>query len=320
MTYRKLFTIFVLTISLLVSAGCSIHNGPPSFAITELENSISVPHPDEIKKSSSFITVFPLVFNPKLLVECVGTGFEGTWKVIAVDIRSSTLDIKEGFAYFKKGDYEKTPWKLPLLEAVFPGKLDDTKNYRFILPNRDGMVWLFSPMGRIYPKENGYYYTKLESDINYRAIVFQGLGMNLWEILRAWEKLDLTEKISIGEIKINSPEWDVFRKELLTSLSNGYQLANKKLVASNSTKKQLQETIKTNPQLTSWQRFLGGLYIPIIPSPEALGYAGISAVLNHSFQELTSGPVYGGNSASSTITRGEMAEQFEFLIEHFNEE
>ncbi len=315
------FRIFVLVACsglLIVSGGCATHNRPPSFAITKLENSVSVPHPDQLKESSEFITIFPLVFNPKLFVECVGTGFEGTWKVLAEDRRNPTLALKEGFAYFKKGGYEKTPWGFPLLEVVFLEKLEDSKNYRFILPNRDGMVWLFSPMGRVYSREGGYDCNKFESDLHYRNFVFQKVGMNLWEIFQAFRKLGLAEKISIGEIKIGSLEWDVFEKDLLASLPNGYQMPGGKRVVSSLDRKSFQKTSKTNSRLNGWQRLLEDINVPFPFTPEALAYGGISTLFNFGIKEAIADPIYGGNSADSTITRKETAAQFEFLVEHFN--
>ena len=318
MNLKTFFQLVLLAfLSLFVLTGCVA--SLPSFGVKKLEDSVSAPHPDQLRKNGEFITVFPLVFPPKLLVECVEVGFKGTWKIISIDQRDPMKKIQEGFAYFKKGSYEKTPWGLPLLEAVSLGKLKDLKNHRFILANRDGMTWLFSPMGKAYSQEEGYDFQKLEKDQTYRTTIFQEIGMSLEEIFKAWSKLRLIEKISLGEIKIDSPEWDIFEKEFLTSLKNSFTLASGEIIVSSSSKEQIQELIRTNPHLTGWQRFMERLYIPVVPSVEVLGFVGISAILNHGIRELTADPVYGGNSANSTITRKELATQFEFLVKQFNQ-
>ncbi|GEM_PF-4980267 len=318
MNPKTFFRLVLITfLSLFVLTGCATK--VPKFGITELENSVSAPHPDQIRKDGNTIVIFPLIFPPKLLVECVGIGFNGTWKVISVDQRDPTRKIQEDFAYFKKGSYEKTPWGLPLLETVSLGKLEDLKYHRFLLANRDGMIWLFSPMGRSYPQKEGYDSQRLEKDLDYRTAVFQEFGMNLEEIFQAWLKLGLIEKISLGEIKIDSPEWDLFEKDFQASLGNSFTLASGKIVGSSASKERIQELVRTNPHLNGWQRIMERLYIPVATSVEVLVFAGISTILNHGIQELTADPVYKANSANSTITRKELSAQFEFLVEQFNQ-
>lgn len=303
--------IFVLLILVMVLGGCVT---TPKFAVKTIEGSASAVHPDQMEKETSFITRFPMVFPPKLLVETVGTGFIGTWPVIAVDARDPNLKIQSGFAYFKQA-YSQTPWRLPLLEAVFYGKIGDLKNCYFLLSNRDGMVWVFSPTGKSFSRETGYDSQKLESDQEYRAKVFSGLGLNLQEIYGFWleQGWDFRGEIESIEIDSENPAWVTFEKNLLASLPHQYQMADGKIVASSFDEKGLKEAIQSNPGLTPWQRFLRQFRIPGVPSPEALGFSAISSVLNFGFQELVSDPKIHGNSASATVTRAEMAEQVEFV-------
>ncbi len=301
-----------LVILVLFLSGCVT---APKFAMKTIEGSASVSHPDQMEKETGFVTRFPMVFHPKLLVETAGVGFLGTWPVIAVDARDPKLEIKSGFAYFKQ-DYLKTPWKLPLLEAVFYGKIEDLKSYYFLLSNRDGMVWLFSPSGKVFAQENGYDSKKLESDQEYQAEVFSGLGMNLQEIYVFWldQGWDCRENLETIEINSENPTWLSFEKNLLQSLPYQYQLADGKIIASSFDEKALKDAIKTNPGLGPWQRFLRRVSIPGVPSVEALGFSAISSILNFGFQELVSDPDIYGNSASATVTRAEMAQQMEFIF------
>lgn len=303
--------LFVLLVLAIFLSGCVT---TPNFAINTIEGSASAVHPHQMEKEAVFITRFPVVFPPKLLVETVGTGFIGTWPVIAVDARDPNLGIKSGFAYFKQ-DYSKTPWRLPLLEAVFYGKIGDLKNYYFLMSNRDGMVWVFSPTGKSFSREAGYDSKKLEADQEYRAKVFSGLGLNLQEIYGFWLKQGWDFKGEIESIEIDSknPAWLAFEKDLLKSLPHQYKMADGKIIASSFDEKGLKEAIQSNPGLTPWQRFLRQFRIPGVPSPEALGFSTISSVLNFGFQELVSDPNIYGNSASATVTRAEMAEQIEFV-------
>ena len=308
---RKIEILVVLFLAIFLGGCASV---APDFAFKTVEESASANHPDQMQKEVDFVTRFPVVFPPKLLVETAGIGFIGTWPVIAVNASDPELKIKSGFAYFKQG-YLETPWKLPLLEAVFYGELEDLRNYYFLLSNRDGMVWVFSPTGKVFTRKDGYDSKKLESDQNYRAEVFSGLGMNLQEIYAFWLKQGWDCRDNLETIQINSgnPAWVRFEKNLLKSLPYQYQMADGKIIASGFDGKALEEAIKTNPGLSPWQRFLKGLRVPVVPSPEALGFSAISSILNFGFQELVSDPNIYGNSASATVTRAEMAEQIEFV-------
>lgn len=75
----------------------------PDFASKNLEEGVVVSHPDQLRKETSSITVFPVVFPPELLTECVGVGFMGTWKLLSVDMRDPARKLVESFVYFKKG-------------------------------------------------------------------------------------------------------------------------------------------------------------------------------------------------------------------------
>jgi len=189
------------------------------------------------------------------------------------------------------------------------------RNYYFLLSNRDGMVWLFSPTGRVFTREAGYDSKKLESDQEYRAKIFSGLGLNLQEIYSLWleQGWDCRENLETIQIHPKNPNWLAFEKNLLKSLPYQYQMADGKIITSGFDEKALKEAIQTNPGLTPWQRFLRRVNIPGVPSPEALGFSAISSILNFGFQELVSDPNIYGNSASATVTRAEMARQIEFV-------
>jgi hypothetical protein len=305
---RIAFTIICL--GFLFLAGC----GSPEFAVKTAEDGASVPHPDEIGKNAEYVTFCPIVINPRLLAEAPLAGFIGSWPIIAVDRRAPTLKIKTGFAYFKKS-YPKMPWKIPALEMVFVGRVKDLKNYLFILSNRDGMVWLFSPTGQMYSvgEENGYDFKKLESDPDYRDWVFSKFGRSLQEMYSFWLRKGWDCRNSIGEARVGTKEWSVFRKGLLDSFDYKYELDGE-ITASNFNEEQFKEAIKTNTGLTTWQVILKNLNLPVMtPTPEALGFSVLSSLVNTGFQSLVSNRVYAGSSASATMTREEMADYIAFI-------
>lgn len=317
MTRQK--SLKFLLIGIILISGCATKAGsPPSFASPKLEDGVNISHPDQIRKETDTICVFPVVFPPQLLVECVGNGYLGTWKLLSIDMRDPSRKIVESFVYFKKGSYEKTPWGLPLLEAVTLGKLDNNKNHRYLLANRDGMVWLFSPLGKVYSEDDGYDSQKFEEDPEYRDQIFQELGMSMYDIFNSYRQRNLLEGLSFGEIKIDSQDWKDFEKSLLASMPYEYTMPEGNIVASAHKKEQIQALIKTNPGLTGWQRFLERMYLPVVPGPEAMGLIGISQLLNHAFKELTGNPEFKGYSANSKIERKKLAGQFKFLIEQQN--
>ncbi len=309
----------LLVICVFSLVGCATSGiKPPNFASKNLEEGVIISHPDQIQKEASSITIFPVVFPPELLVECVGTGFVGTWKLLSVDMRDPSRKLLESFVYFKKDPaYQKTPWGLPLTEAVTIGKLNERKNHKFLLANRDGMVWLFSPLGEAYSELEGYDSNKFENDPNYRNEIFYRYGLGLNQIFDFYQNQNLLRGLSFGEIEIDSKSknWQDFKKNLLASMPYQIEMPDGKIVSSAHKKEQVQQLVRINPKLTSWQRFLEGLYIPIIPDPTAMAYAGISQVLNHGIKESMSGPEIIGFSANSYIKRKELATQFRFLVE-----
>jgi len=309
--------LLFLLIGIVLISGCATKSGPLSFASTNLEDGANVDHPDQIKKETDNICIFPIIFPRELLVECLGIGYIGTWKLLSIDMMDPSRKIVESFVYFKKGSYEKTPWGLPLMEAVVLGKLEDIKNYRFLLANRDGMVWLFSPLGRCYSEKDGYDSKKLEDNQEYRDKVFTELGMSMYDIFDAYRQRDMLKGLSFGEIKIDSLDWKDFKKNLLASMPYEYTMPEGNIVASAHKKEQIQALIKTNPGLTGWQRFLERMYLPVA-DPKTMGLIGISQLLNHGFKELTGSPELKGYSANSVIKRKDLADQFKFLIDEQN--
>lgn len=331
MLRKKAFVLVIcLTCLLFFELGCIAQKKkrpkPPDFAVTNLEDSVTAPHPDQLKKEGDSIVIFPLIFPAELMLECTRVGWGGTWKVIAVDQRDPSLEIQIGFAYFKQTDgYPQNPWGTPLLEGVFIGKLEDLKYYKFILANRDGMVWLFSPMAKTFSSEDTgeerviYSSRRLEEDINYRRWVFSEYGMNLWQISQAFSVSGIQEKISIGEIRIGSEDWKSFEKDFIISLPESYEMGNGKIVSSSSQIGEVQRLVKINPRLNGWQRFMDVLNVPI-STPEMMALSGISQVINFAYHEKMSGPKFRSNSAISIPPerRYLLAKKFKFLIESQN--
>jgi hypothetical protein len=288
----------------------------PDFASKNLEEGVVVSHPDQLRKETSSITVFPVVFPPELLTECVGVGFMGTWKLLSVDMRDPARKLVESFVYFKKGvAYERTPWGLPLVEAVKLGKLNKAKNHKFLLANRDGMEWLFSPLGEVYSRSDGYDSNKLETDLTYRDEIFSRYGLNLNQIFDFYQSQNLLRGLYFGEIEIGGRNWQDFEKGLLSSMPYQLEMPNGKIASSAHKKEQVKQLVRVNPRLTGWQIFLERLYLPIIPDPQAMAYAGISQVLNHGIKEASANPEIVGFSANSSSKRKDLAAQFRFLVE-----
>ena len=159
----------------------------------------------------------------------------------------------------------------------------------------------------------------MNSNAQYRRKIFKELGMSFQEIFSFWVGNYDWDCVATGDmktIKIDEvdSDWKAFKASLKKSLPYIYKTDNG-LVASGYSEAEYKAAVKTNPGLTTWQRFMKGLNIPATPSAEVLAFAGISSVLNFGFQELVSDPVYAGTTASATMRRMDMAEHIQWIHE-----
>jgi len=283
---------------------------PPSFARVDPTKAVSATHPDQLNET---YVRFPMVYAPGLAIEDEWR-FNSVFPVIGVDARDPKAEIKKGFAYFKKGAYEETPWGAPLMEAVFPGKGRDLENYLFLMSNMDGSYCLISPLGKVFRREEGYDPQKFEEDIGYRADIFVGLGMTLKEIALTNRHIGLSQSI-IQEVTPGTKEWTRFEEDFVGSFTHSYKNGSE-VVLTKLDRKDYQRVIQENPGLTRTQRFLKNVVVPIGPSLEMLAFSALSTLATFGFQEAFTDPEITGKYASATITRAEMFDEFQRAFEH----
>ncbi|MDZ7612158.1 MAG: hypothetical protein U5L10_05325 [Candidatus Moranbacteria bacterium] len=311
---KKLFSASVLIVLAgLFLVGCAGNKQPPKFALVSSHQGVSVEHPDQMAKETDKITTFPVVFHPFLNVECYG-GYKGVWPVEAY---KQGEPLKQGFAYINE-EYSQNPFGFAIMEAVFLGGKSGMEDYRISVFNRDAVVWMFSPFGKVFSEADGYDSQKLEDDPEYRQKAFQAYGLKFSQIETHWKNFFRSHGVAVEEIvqeiKIGGPGWKEFRKRLLSNFSESYEMPSGEIRAGHFKLDEFQKIAAKNPEITGWQRFFSGLRIPIVPSPEAIAFGMASSLVNSGIQEMIpGGEKWYGHTANSACKRKDLARQFQFL-------
>lgn len=343
----------VLAVFVLLSGGCANQKGAPSFALLQPEQSMMVVHPDKMEETGGTIVIFTGVLPIRFLVETENGRIRGVWPLIGVSlIDKDAPRINNGFCYsVEQYAFDKNPWGIPApMQCVI---LSDKKTlvdgqYAFALANKDGGVWIASPIGEV----QGYEYTivddktydwqKFENDPEYAIAIMQEIGKPLSVINEVWRKRNevlkkglknsdkVTIKDDVQEIPIveGNPAWKEFRERLFSEMNGGLSgtqrgitLPNGEVVASYLSKDEMKELLRHNPNITPWQKFLSRLRLPLAvldPNMMLAGLAtsaidgGISAFFDTTWNNAC--------VARGTCQRRDSSEKLVFLYQKYQEE
>lgn len=312
MRYIKFFLMVIVVIVLL--SGCFGNKHVPKFAFTDPEKGVSVIHPDQIQKQANKVTTITVVLEPGLLVEA--DGLAGAWPVL-VEVDDK---IREGFCYSLTNRSEKNPWGVLFAEYVFVGGIKDLTNKKLIGVNQDGGAWAISPTGDfVSQSDGGFDSEKFEDDLVYRKSIFQRVGKTPEEINVFWREFFSTQGIilagdfsAVEEVTIGSPEWEAFRKRLLSEMGHDYVMPDGEIRTGYVSRKELQKIVATNPRMTGWQRFMDALFIPLAPTPEAIIFGLGSSLLKGGIAAWMSSS-WNGKTARAECQRRDLASQLRFL-------
>ncbi len=324
----------VLVVVALLSGGCANQKGAPSFALLQPEQSMVVVHPDKMEEEGGTIVTFTGVLPVRFLVE-VDNGVRGVWPLPGVSLSDKDAPRINGFCYsVEKYAFNKNPWGIPApMQCVI---LSDYKTlvdgqYAFALTNKDGGVWMASPIGEV----QGYEYTivddetydwqKFESDPEYAIELMQEVGKTLPVINEVWKNriegfgvemtVDDVQEIPIAE---GNPKWEKFREKLLAEMNSELRLPDGEIVASYLSEEDMKNLLRRNPGITLWQKFLSRLRLPIgTLEVMALGFAssmvdgGIAAFFD---------TIWNACVARGTCQRRDLSEQMALVYQMYQKE
>ena len=277
--------VFLFLIVVFFLAGCAGKKAP-HFARIQPVDGISATHPDEMLKSGGYITTFTAIMPPQFLVEA-RYGVKGIWPVVADDMSDENAPLIDGFCFaMEDRSFDHNPWGFIILKCVFTGAPRDFSRYKFALVNKDGGVWMASPIGKKIIDDKIYDFQKFESDFKYRKEILEKVGASLREINVFWQvrasELGMTLAYGdVARIPVNSHSllWQDFRKEFIAAMGYELTLPNGKHVVSVISRDEMVTTLARNPRITPWQKFLSRLVVPL-GTPEVMAIGAASSVLN----------------------------------------
>ena len=326
----------VLAVFVLLSGGCANQKGVPSFALLQPEQSMVVVHPDKMEETGGTIITFTGVLPVRFLVE-VDNGVRGVWPLPGVSLIDKDAPRINGFCYsVEKYAFDKNPWGIPApMQCVV---LSDKKTlidgqYAFALANKDGGVWMASPIGNV----QGYDYTivddktydwqKFESDPEYAIELMQEVGKTLPIINEVWKNriegfgvemtVDDVQEIAVVE---GDPQWEAFREKLLAEMSNELRLPDGEIVASYLSEEDMEKLLRRNPNITPWQKFLLRLRLPLnIFDPDMI-LAGLATSAIDGGIAVFFDNVWHACVARGTCQRRDLSEQMALVYQMYQKE
>ncbi len=329
--------VFLLLVSLM-SGGCA-QRSLPSFALAQPEQSNTITHPDKMEKAGGTIVEFVGALPPRFMVE-VDYGVRGVWPLVGVSLDNEQAPVIQGSCFsMEEYAFASNPWRIPApMECFVLGNKKELmdKKYAFVLVNKDGGVWMASPIGSVIGyeytiiddnKSNGVYYDyrKFEDDREYAISLMKEIGKTIPVIEKAYHKRlasfgvkfvgSAVQEISIKE---GDPKWEEFRTRLLDEMNSGLELPDGEVVVSYLSQDEMKKLLSRNPRLTPWQRFLSGLQLPLgTPEVMAIGFAssvinsGIAGFLDDRWNVCT---------ARGMCQRRDMSEQLAFMYHLYQKE
>ncbi len=349
----RYFIIYaVLAVFVLLSGGCANQKGAPSFALLQPEQSMMVVHPDKMETKGGTIVTFTGVLPIRFLVEVEDGRIRGVWPLPGVSLIDKDAPRINGFCYaVEKYAFDKNPWGIPApMQCVIPSNYKTLVDgqYVFALTNKDGGVWMVSPIGEV----QGYEYTivddktydwqKFENDPEYAIAIMQEIGKPLPVINEVWRKrngvlkkgvegfddvaiLDDVQEIPIVE---GDPAWEEFRERLFSEMNGGFPntqrgitLPNGEVVASYLSEDEMEELLRRNPNITPWQKFLSRLRLPLAVLDPNMMLAGLAtSAIDGGIAAFFDTTWNNACVARGTCQRRDSSEKLVFLYQKYQEE
>jgi hypothetical protein len=329
---KNITALIICCIGFLFLNGCA--SRVPDFALVQPEQGMTVMHPDQLEKNGGTILTYTGILPNRFVSETNET-LAGVWPSVGVSLTDEKAPIISGFCYSVPAMAfgKKNPWAMVVAQCVALGNKSDivSKQYAFATVNRDGTLWIASPIG-IVP---GYKYTivddrtynweKFKDEPKYRIEIMKEIGKTIPVINETWKKriegfgVEMTED-DVQEIAIvdGNPKWEAFRKKMLSDIGYQLKLPDGEIVASYLSEEDMEKLLAKNPMITPWQRFVSRLRLPIgTPEIMALGAAssmidgGIASFMNTAWESMT---------ARGVCQRRDFSELLELVLGMYQEE
>lgn len=295
--------------------GCSTKSAP-DFARILPEDGVSAQLPED-----GVITVIPGILPAEFLVE-VKNGVKGVWPIVGHKAADSQTSLTNGFCFAMEGmAFEKNPWGIVApLKCVVVGSKKELAGYTFALVNKDGGVWITSPVGGEMLDDTQWNFQKFEGDHAYRTSVMDRIGLTIEQVNDFWEERFAELGItvidgSVEEIRIvhNNPKWQEFQEEFIREMGYQLEMPNGKTVVSHLSAQEMQKLLAKNPHITGWQKFLSRLTIPI-GTPEVMLFGTATSVLQGGIAALIEDD-WRVRVARGTVQLRDTKEQTLFLVQ-----
>jgi len=324
--------VYLLLGVVTLLSGCASQKGMPSFALTQPEQGMTVTHPDQMEDDGGTIITFTGVLPPRFLVE-VDEGMRGVWPLPGISLINKEAPMINGFCYSVPDEaFDKNPWAIMPMQCVILGskkKLID-EQYAFALANKDGGVWIASPIGDVEGHhtiidDQTYDFDKFESDPEYAIELMQEIGKTLPVISEVWEDrvhgfgVDMTAD-DVQEIAIVDGDlrWEAFREKMLVEMGGELRLPDGEIVASYLSEEEMEQLLRRNPHITSWQKFLSRLRLPI-GTPEMMAFGLASSAIDGGIATFFDDR-WNVCVARGTCQRRDLSEQLAFVYQLYQKE
>ncbi len=330
---RTVYLFIVIALgSTLLLGGCA-QRTTPSFALVQPEQGVTIEHPDQLEVDGGTIVAFTGVLPPRFLVE-VDSGVRGVWPLIGVSLSSEEASIVSGFCYTVPSQaFSANPWAvIPMQCGILGTKEKFTKgDYVFALVNKDGGVWIASPIGAVpgydytIVDDETYDFIKFEDDFEYRTELMREIGKSIYMVNQTWKgriegfgftsTADDVQEIQIAE---GNPQWEAFREKLLSEMGEALKLPNGEIVASYMSEEDMELLLAKNPMITPWQRFLAHVRVPI-GTPEVMAFGAASSLIDGGIAAFFDN-TWNACVARGTCQRRDMSEQLAFMFGLYQQE
>lgn len=308
--------ICVVVIVLVVFLGGCSTKQAPDFARLQPEMGVSVQMP-----SSGIITIIPGILPAEFLVE-VHHGVKGVWPIVGGHQKDEKAQIVNGFCFsLESQSFEKNVWGIVApIKCVLTGTRGELKDYRFAIVNKDGGVWITSPIGGEMLDDKKWDFRKFEKDHKYRNQILDRVGLTLDEVNGFWQERFGEMKIAVKggavqEISIvdGNPAWQDFQKEFIREMGYELDMPDGTTVVSHLSGEEMQKLLAKNPHITGWQRFLSRLAVPI-GTPEVMLFGTATSVLQGGIAALIEDD-WKVRVARGTVQLKDTSDQVVFLTE-----
>lgn len=328
----KSIYLFIALGSILLLSGCG-SKSMPSFALTQPEQGITVTHPDQFEQDGGTIITFTGVLPPRFLVE-VDRGVRGVWPLVGTSLSDEEAPIVSGFCYSVPSEaFGANPWAIIPMQCAILGNKKEfiEKEYSFALVNKDGGVWIASPIGAVpsydytIVDDGTYDFVEFEDDFEYRTELMHEIGKTISVINSVWKNrienfgfIATADDVQEIHIVDGNPQWEEFREKLLAEMGNALRLPDGEVVASYLSEEDMENLLSKNPHITPWQRFLSRIRLPI-GTPEVMAFGAASSMIDGGIA------AFFDNTWHACVARGmcqrrDMSEQLAFMFQLYQEE